>query len=158
MASAALDLLRARHRLRGIVVAGDMNVEFAPLVDSGVLGDCLWPVLRPHFTERQDMVLQFCTRHGLVHGPSHFPGDALERWTREAWGANAARSSLDHLLASRSLRLVRWAPWPAADFARRKRHVWGDHRPILVALALSSDIYNFDLITHSPHARTRVGL
>ena len=151
--SATLDVLRARYRVRGMVIAGDMNVEFSPVPGSLVLGTCLWPALGQRFKERQDMLMHFCSRHGLVHGPSHIQGDALERWTREAWGPRAARSSLDHLLLSQTLCLVRWSPWPALDFCRRKRRLWGDHRPILAALALAQAHGTQHLELHTPCAQ-----
>ena len=143
--SVGLDVLHARYRLRGLVVAGDFNVELTPVLDGGVLGTCLWPALGPRFTERQEMTLHFCGRHGLVHGPSHVPGNPLERWTRESWGAAPTRSSLDHLLLSHSLFLVRWTPWPEDNFCQLKRRLWGDHRPVLAAMTAASASHNFDL-------------
>ena len=137
--SAGLDAIRARHRTCGFILAGGFNVKFSSAsgVSADIVGPCLWPAgNRP--SERLDILLAFCGYQQLVHGPSFVPGPVLERWTREAWGANGARTSLDHVLLSQSLCIVRWSPWPLRTWDRDKRCLWGDHRPMLAIVEAAS--------------------
>ena len=139
--AAGLDHLILRHRPQGIIIGGDLNVEFVTAEGTAdILGECLWPTLRHHrYSEREDMVMAFCSCFSLVHGPSRIPGEPEDRWTRESWGSSAVRTALNHVLLTRNLALDRWKPWPETRWPREKHLYWGDHRPILASIVNVAD-------------------
>ena len=152
--AAGITHLLSRHRPHGIIIAGDFNVELVPAVSArDIIGACLWPSVNgSRYSERQDLLMAFCARFGLIHGPSHLAGTPLERWTRESWGNPPVRTSLDHALLSPSLLLERWSPWPSAQWSREKHKYWGDHRPILASVVSAHGCRDqFFLDTPNPH-------
>ena len=148
--NAGLEFIRSRHHPRAFVLGGDFNVQLSFVPDSNVMGTCHWPAYGPRYTERQDMILGFCARNELVHGPSHVDGNPMDRWTRESWGIHCIRTSLDHVFVSSCLRLVRWTPWPERAYSRHKRRLWGDHRPILAVAAPTCAAQSFDMESMRP--------
>ena len=86
---------KACEEVEAMMESGD--AELSSHEEDDEMHDVIGPhwLASPAYSERQDMVMQFCDRHGLVHGPPHVSADALARWTRKEWGVNATRSCLD---------------------------------------------------------------
>ena len=143
--SVGLEVARNRFSVRSFVLVGDWNAELMHIFGAepgdvqgrGILGPTLPSAAEGNIriSERQDMILSLCARFGLHHGPSHLFGPLEGRWTREGWGASRPRTTLDFVLLSDNLKLLRWSPWPLSNWPREKRRLWGDHRPCFWAVS-----------------------
>jgi exonuclease III len=87
------------------VVAGDLNAEVGEqddLDDFAILGPGGLPVRN----ERGDLLLQWCTTHGLVLANTHFDTDLDKLWT---WRNGSLRKQLDYILPDLQLfQRLRW--------------------------------------------------
>ena len=63
--SAGMSLVGHRYRPRGLVIAGDFNVELSHVHGGGALGTCLWPTVGPNISVIEVPVAPQCKRTTL---------------------------------------------------------------------------------------------